>query len=144
MRQVPKNVNPNDLNTKQYIVSSAQNDRDTQMSWNEILAINPNLLATIVPAEQLLSLYAQKYIYTASNIVGPNCLDTSMAVIFPNWNNSRFMDTPEFVCHLKKSFKSIIKPEEIGDLIVLSNDGQGIQHAFTYLGFYRISGVNRQ
>lgn len=41
--QVPKNVNFKDLNTKQYIVSSAQNDGDTQMSWNEILAINPNL-----------------------------------------------------------------------------------------------------
>jgi hypothetical protein len=41
--QVPKNVNLKDLTTKQYIVSSAENDGDTQMSWNEILAINPNL-----------------------------------------------------------------------------------------------------
>jgi hypothetical protein len=41
--QVPKNVNLNDLDTKQYIVTSAQNDGDNQMSWNEILAINPKL-----------------------------------------------------------------------------------------------------
>lgn len=41
--QVPKNVNLNDLTTKQYIVTSAQNDGDTQMSWDEILAINPKL-----------------------------------------------------------------------------------------------------
>ena len=41
--QVPKNIDMEDLTSKQYIVSSAQNDGDTQMSWNEILAINPKL-----------------------------------------------------------------------------------------------------
>lgn len=41
--QVPKNVDLNNLTKEQYIVTSAQNDGDTQMSWNDILAINPNL-----------------------------------------------------------------------------------------------------
>lgn len=41
--QVPKNINPEDDNADQYIVSSANNDGDKQMSWNDILKINPNL-----------------------------------------------------------------------------------------------------
>lgn len=41
--QVPKNVNMEDLESEQYIVSSANNDGDTQMSWNQILKINPKL-----------------------------------------------------------------------------------------------------
>ena len=41
--QVPKNLNPEDKETPQYIVTSANNDGDTQMSWNEILKINPKL-----------------------------------------------------------------------------------------------------
>ncbi len=41
--QVPKNLKPEDKETKQYIVTSANNDGDTQMSWNEILEINPKL-----------------------------------------------------------------------------------------------------
>ena len=41
--QVPKNLNPEDNETPQYIVTSANNDGDTQMSWNEILKINPKL-----------------------------------------------------------------------------------------------------
>jgi hypothetical protein len=43
--QVPKNLKPEDNDTKQYIVTSANNDGDTQMSWNEILEINPKLAA---------------------------------------------------------------------------------------------------
>lgn len=41
--QVPKNINPNDNETPQYIVTSAKNDGDNQMSWNQILEINPRL-----------------------------------------------------------------------------------------------------
>lgn len=41
--QVPKNINPEDNNTNQYIVSSANNDGDKQMSWVDILKIDPNL-----------------------------------------------------------------------------------------------------
>jgi hypothetical protein len=41
--QVPKNVNMEDLDSEQYIVSSANNDGDTQMSWKQILKINPKL-----------------------------------------------------------------------------------------------------
>ena len=41
--QVPKNLNPEDNETPQYIVTSANNDGDNQMSWNQILNINPKL-----------------------------------------------------------------------------------------------------
>ena len=43
--QVPKNLNPEDNETPQYIVTSANNDGDTQMSWNQIVKINPKLAA---------------------------------------------------------------------------------------------------
>ena len=41
--QVPKNLNPQDDETPQYIVTSANNDGDKQISWNKILEINPKL-----------------------------------------------------------------------------------------------------
>lgn len=41
--QVPKNINKENDEQDQYIVSSANNDGDKQMSWNDILKINPNL-----------------------------------------------------------------------------------------------------
>lgn len=41
--QVPKNAKMDDTTTDQYIVSSANNDGDTQMSWQKILKINPKL-----------------------------------------------------------------------------------------------------
>jgi hypothetical protein len=41
--QVLKNADLKDPNKKQYIVTSAQNDGDLQMSWNEILRIEPKL-----------------------------------------------------------------------------------------------------
>ena len=41
--QVPKNVNIEDNNTAQYIVTSANNDGDKQMSWNDILKLNRNI-----------------------------------------------------------------------------------------------------
>lgn len=41
--QVPKNLNPEDNETPQYIVTSANNDGDNQMSWNQIIEINPKL-----------------------------------------------------------------------------------------------------
>jgi hypothetical protein len=41
--QVPKNLNPDDNETPQYIVTSANNDGDNQMSWNQIVKISPKL-----------------------------------------------------------------------------------------------------
>ena len=41
--QVPKNLNPEDNETAQYIVTSANNDGDKQMSWNDIVKTNPEL-----------------------------------------------------------------------------------------------------
>lgn len=42
--QVPKNIDPNDNNSEQYIVSSANNDGDTQMSWDSIIKLCPELV----------------------------------------------------------------------------------------------------
>ena len=42
--QVPKNLDPNDNKTPQYIVTSAINDGDIQMSWDQIIEINPKLV----------------------------------------------------------------------------------------------------
>ncbi len=41
--QVVKGAKINDTTTKQYIVTSAMNDGDRQMSWNEIVAIEPRI-----------------------------------------------------------------------------------------------------
>lgn len=41
--QVVKGANPNNKEQKQYIVTSALNDGDVQMSWNEIVKIEPDL-----------------------------------------------------------------------------------------------------
>jgi hypothetical protein len=41
--QVPKNVNPEDDKKEQYIVTSANNDGDKQMSWDDIVKLNPKL-----------------------------------------------------------------------------------------------------
>jgi len=43
--QVPKNAKMDDTTTDQYIVSSANNDGDKQMSWQTILKISPKLNA---------------------------------------------------------------------------------------------------
>lgn len=39
--QVPKFINPEDDDRKQYIVTSANNNGDIEMSWNEIKKLNP-------------------------------------------------------------------------------------------------------
>jgi hypothetical protein len=41
--QVPKNATMDDISTNQYIVTSANNDGDTQMSWEEIMKVSPNI-----------------------------------------------------------------------------------------------------
>lgn len=41
--QVSKNAQPNDNETDQYIVTSANNDGDKQMSWNDIIKLKPKL-----------------------------------------------------------------------------------------------------
>ena len=41
--QVPKNVNLSDVDRDQFIVTSAKNDGDEQMSWNDLLKIEPKL-----------------------------------------------------------------------------------------------------
>ena len=41
--QVVKNANPKNHTQKQYVVTSAENDGDKQMSWEEIIKIEPHL-----------------------------------------------------------------------------------------------------
>ena len=41
--QVVKNANPKNYMQKQYVVTSAENDGDKQMSWDEIIKIEPHL-----------------------------------------------------------------------------------------------------
>tara|TARA_R110000796_G_scaffold29481_2_gene79640 strand:- start:1551 stop:3821 length:2271 start_codon:yes stop_codon:yes gene_type:complete len=41
--QVPKNINPENDTQKQYIVTSANNDGDAQMSWEEVVKLNPDI-----------------------------------------------------------------------------------------------------
>jgi len=41
--QVPKNASMDNISTNQYIVTSANNDGDKQMSWEEIMKISPNI-----------------------------------------------------------------------------------------------------
>lgn len=41
--QVPKNAKMDDDTTPQYIVTSANNDGDKEMSWNKLLKLNPNI-----------------------------------------------------------------------------------------------------
>lgn len=41
--QVPKNINPESDDNEQYIVTSANNDGDKQMSWKDILKISPKI-----------------------------------------------------------------------------------------------------
>ena len=48
--QVPKNLDIDDVKTQQYIVTSANNDGDKQMSWDEIVNLNPN----IAPIHEIL------------------------------------------------------------------------------------------
>jgi hypothetical protein len=43
--QVPKNIDMSNAEQEQYIVTSAKNDGDEQMSWEQILKINPKLNA---------------------------------------------------------------------------------------------------
>ena len=42
--QVIKNSNPEDEDNQQYIVTSAENDGDEKMSWNDILKLEPKLI----------------------------------------------------------------------------------------------------
>jgi len=42
--QVIKNANPEDEDNQQYIVTSAENDGDGKMSWNDILKLEPKLI----------------------------------------------------------------------------------------------------
>jgi hypothetical protein len=61
--QVVANANVNDPNKEQYIVTSAQNDGDQQMSWNGLVAIEPKLqgLQKVIAPKPLSSEERQDY-----------------------------------------------------------------------------------
>lgn len=61
--QVVKNADPNDPNKKQYVVTSAQNDGDQQMNWNELVALEPKLqnLQSVLVSKPLTTQERQDY-----------------------------------------------------------------------------------
>jgi len=100
------------------------------------LGIDPKKLPKTVPAEQLLSEYAQKWAYKISEGPGANCWHTSISSINHNWIKPRRMLPPEFLCHLNTSFQHIDAPAQWGDLVRLSMGGSEV-HGFTFLGLDR-------
>ena len=97
------------------------------------LGIKVKDLPRVVPAEQLLSEYAQKWAYKDSEQNGANCWHTSIASINHKWEVPRRMFPPEFLCHLKNSFEPIDALSQWGDLVRISSGGEEI-HGFTFLG----------
>jgi hypothetical protein len=113
------------------------------LSGEEILprlSIDPAMLEGVLPAEDLLSPYAQEWAYRRSQRNGPNCWHTSIASVFPSWTNHRYMDDSEFSCHIEHSFTRLADATpgdlQFGDLIRLYR-GNGEVHGFTYLGTAR-------
>lgn len=97
------------------------------------LQIELSQYSATIPAEKLLSPYAQKWAYQMSKGYGANCWHTSMASIFLNWNQGRRMPPKEFSCLISNYFEPIDKPTQWGDLIRLSQGGEDV-HGFTFLG----------
>jgi len=98
------------------------------------LAVPFETIAPSVWAEALLSVYAQKWAKKWSTFNGPNCYHTSVASIFADWTEARYMGPQELLCHQRTYFDPIEKPEMWGDMISL-DDASGVPiHAFTFLG----------
>ncbi len=98
------------------------------------LAIPFETLPVSVWAEQLLSAYALKWAKKWSQFDGPNCYHTSMASIFSDFTDARYMGPQELLCHQRTYFDSIEKLELWGDMVSF-DDYYGVPiHAFTYLG----------
>lgn len=98
------------------------------------LAFDLRLTQKSLPAEKLLSPYAERWAHQMSKYDGPNCFHSSVASIFPAWKKHRYMGPREFKCHIDESFEEIQTPAKWGDLIRFRNQkGQDI-HGFTFLG----------
>lgn len=121
------------------VVNADSEKLDTQSIFAR-LHTNKSVLHGMLPAEKLLSTYAQKWAYKSSDFAGPNCWHTSVASIFPGWEKHRYMDPTEFACHIKNSFVELhpqsMSELEFGDLIRLANGNQEV-HGFTFLGLDR-------
>lgn len=90
-------------------------------------------LADEVPAQTLLSPYAEKVAFTMSPKDGPNCWHTSIASLFAKWTKSRYMHDAEFSCHVRTWFREVNEPQ-FGDLIRFL-DGAGEElHGATFIG----------
>ncbi len=97
------------------------------------LGVKVKGLPKVVPAEQLLSEYAQKWAYKLSEKAGANCWHTSISSINHNWIKPRRMLPSEFLCHLRTAFEPIDAPSQWGDLIRLTAQNDEV-HGFTFLG----------
>jgi hypothetical protein len=104
------------------------------------LAVTLASLPEMVAAENLLSDYAKTWAKKRSDFAGPNCFHTSMAAIFKNWSNHRYMSPDEFKCHLENSFEEVDEPSKWGDLVAFFGSNEYPIHGFTYLGKSRKSG----
>lgn len=104
------------------------------------LSIPLTTLPAVIPAEAMLSEYAKTWAKKRSNHAGPNCFHTSIASIFKNWKNHRYMNPSEFKCHLTNSFEEIEEPSQWGDLIGFFGADDYPIHGFTYLGKTRKNG----
>lgn len=122
----------NDLGSYRVKVDEAKN-RLADEPILFLLGIDVAKLTGLIPAEKLLSSYAQKWAYQMSGGYGPNCWHTSMASIFRSWSKPRRMPPKEFACLVKTYFEPIERPSQWGDLIRLA-DGEEEVHGFTFLG----------
>lgn len=92
-----------------------------------------NGLEGMVPAERLLSPYAERVAFTMSPKDGPNCWHTSIASIFHKWTESRYMHDAEFSCHVTTWFREVKDPK-FGDLIRFLDDKGEELHGATFIG----------
>lgn len=94
---------------------------------------NLESLPETVPAQNLLSPYAESVAYTYAEVDGPNCWNTSISSIFKEWQVSRYMHNTEFTCHVKTWFKETNKPK-YGDLIRFLDASGRELHGATFVG----------
>jgi hypothetical protein len=96
------------------------------------LNVDLDRLNARVPAQELLSRYAQDYVYKFMENSGPNCIYSAIASIFEGFEPPRYMDIPEFLQDMTDYIQPIDKPDQWGDIVRFVIPGD--IHAFTFLG----------
>lgn len=91
-----------------------------------------------VPAQNLLSPYAEKTAYSYSYFNGPNCWHTSIASIFKEWTQRRHMAEGEFSCLIRNYFVEVKSPM-FGDVVRFRGFNNKEIHSATFIGIDQIS-----